>query len=329
MSDILQYGGQAVLEGVMMRSSRFFAIACRKPNGEIIVKDEQVEQSIVGKLKFLNKPFLRGTLALIDAMALGIKALNFSASIQADALSEENATHESEKDDATLAKNKRINDIAIGSVMVFAICFGIVLFIAIPTLLTQLIQARLHIPTHHILPYPEQVSLNVVDGLIRISIFLIYLGLITRMEHVRRVFEYHGAEHKAINTLEAGKDLTLENCLESSRIHPRCGTSFIIVVLLASILVHSLFPRPPMYLMRLALHIALIPVVAGLSYEVIKWSGKRRNSFVSRTFLAPGLWTQRLTTREPDETQVEVALTALQKVIQLQTESDSLTGMVV
>src|SRR5207237_9190062 len=157
--------------------------------------------------------------------------------------------------------------------------------------------------------------LNLDDGFVRIGICLGYIGLISRLENIRRVFQYHGAEHKAINALEAGWALNPGNCMRASRIHPRCGTSFIIVVLLASILVHSLLPRPPFYLTRLPLHLALIPVVAGIAYEVIKLAGRFRDSIVTRTLLAPGLWSQRLTTREPDDEHVEVAIAALQAVL--------------
>jgi uncharacterized protein YqhQ len=313
MKKFLQYGGQAVIEGVMMRSPRFFAVACRKPDGTIIVQEEPVEKTWIGKLGWLNKPFLRGTLALIDSMALGIKALNFAAGVQAESLT--NNSLENEADPVKNAKTQKINDIAIGSAMVFAIVFGLILFVALPTLLTQLIQTRMGFSANIPLPYSKQVLLNVVDGVIRITIFLGYLAMISRMEHVKRVFQYHGAEHKAINTLESGLDLNPESCMGSSRIHPRCGTSFIIIVLIASILVHSLFPRPPIYLFRLALHIALIPIVAGISYEIIKLAGRFRESILTSILLSPGLSTQKLTTREPDVMQMEVALAALKAVM--------------
>ncbi len=317
MSDFLQYGGQAVIEGVMMRSPRFFAVACRKPDQSIIVQTEPVEKSIVGKLKWLNKPFLRGTLALVDAMALGTKALAFAARVQSDGLAPAQTT-QSAADGAAHrngasaapsqpAESTRINDIAIGATMVFAFCFGICVFIALPTLLTQLSQTRLGVSNRY--------ALNGVDGLIRITIFLVYISLIGRMENIRRVFQYHGAEHKAINTLESGHDLDVQNTMEASRIHPRCGTSFIIVVLIASILVHSVFPRPDNYFVRLALHLSLIPVVAGAAYEVIRLAGKFRNLGITRFLLAPGLWSQQLTTREPDAEHVEVAIAALKAVL--------------
>lgn len=306
-----------------MRSPRFFSIACRKPTGEIVVREEDVERSWLGRLQWLNKPFLRGTLALLDAMALGMKALSFSANVQAEAIDAEAGQSKAQAAadasapavaepspkaaEAPSPARSRINDIAIGSTMVFAICFGVGLFVALPTFLTQQSQRGLGIVN----PY----ALNVVDGVIRIVIFLGYIALIARMNNVRRVFEYHGAEHKTINTFEAGLPLTMENCVKASRIHPRCGTSFIIVVLLASVIVHCAFKRPELAVVRIALHISLIPVVAGLAYEVIRLAGRFRNTWAANMLLAPGLWTQQLTTREPDDEQVQVALTALQTVI--------------
>jgi uncharacterized protein YqhQ len=313
MSEFLQYGGQAVIEGVMMRSPKWFAVACRRPDGGIELQAEHVEKTFIGKLMWLNKPFLRGTLALLDAMALGMKALSFSANVQAVALPGQKDA--AAAGDPAAARQKRINDIAIASTMVFSICFGVGLFVALPTLLTQLAQRRLGIPMGPGLPWAQQTQLNFIDGVIRITIFLGYIALISRLENIRRVFQYHGAEHKAINTLEAGLPLTPTQCMQASRIHPRCGTSFIIVVLLAGILVHSVFPRPDNYFVRLALHISLIPLVAGMGYEAIRWAGKYRHLSITRWVLAPGLWSQRLTTREPDISQVEIALAALQAVI--------------
>lgn len=302
MGDHLQYGGQAVIEGVMMRSPRFVAIACRRPDGGITVHEEPISGSILGRLRWLNRPLLRGTLALVDAMVLGMRALRFSASVQAEAIGGCAA-----EAGASTSPRGRLNDIWIAGTLAFAFVFGTTLFIALPTLMTQLVQARLGIG--------GSVARNAVDGVIRIAIFLGYIGLISRMENIRRVFQYHGAEHKAINTLEGGRPLVMEACLIASRIHPRCGTSFVIVVLLASILVHSLFPRPDAAPVRIALHTALIPVVAGLAYEIIKMAGRMRNATPLRVLLAPGLWSQRLTTREPDAEQVEVALCALNAVL--------------
>ncbi len=310
----------------MMRSPRFFAVACRKPDGEIVVSSEPVAKTISGRLKWLNKPFLRGSLALVDAMALGTRALKFSAEVQASATIAVSALlglilpGVMNQPDGNLpiapARKPVINDIAIGGTMALAFCSGLALFVALPTLLVQPVQ---HQVTHGgtiALSRLQQTELNLLDGLVRIVIFLGYIALISRLENIRRVFQYHGAEHKAINTLEAGRPLTTEQCLTASRIHPRCGTSFIIVVLIASILVHSLFPRPDNYFVRVALHLSLIPVVAGFAYEVIRLAGRFRSAVVLQALLAPGLWSQRLTTREPDASQVEVALAALNAVLE-------------
>jgi len=289
MNQSLQYGGQAVIECVMMRSPRYFAVACRHPNGDIVVKLEDLAHSWLARLKWLNRPFLRGTLALLDAMALGIRALRFSADVQ---LEEQTQT----------VQQKRINDLAIGSTMVVGLLIGLGLFVALPTTLTQL------------LPWKNPVLLNMLDGILRIALFLGYVVAVGNLKEIRRVFQYHGAEHKAINTLEAGLPLTMENAKQQSRIHPRCGTSFVMVVLILAILVFSLTGRPPIWL-RIPLHIALLPLVAGVAYEVIKFAGRYKESRWTRWLLAPGLWSQRITTREPEEAQIEVALRALQAVV--------------
>ncbi|MCL6475484.1 MAG: DUF1385 domain-containing protein [Firmicutes bacterium] len=290
MNQNLQYGGQAVIEGVMMRSPRYFAVACRHPNGDIVVKLEDLANSWLARLKWLNRPFLRGTLALLDAMALGIRALRFSADVQ---LEEQTQT----------VQQKRINDLAIGSTMVVGLLIGLGLFVALPTTLTQL------------LPWKNPVLLNMLDGILRIALFLGYVVAVGNLKEIRRVFQYHGAEHKAINTLEAGLPLTMENAKQQSRIHPRCGTSFVMVVLILAIFVFSLTGRPPIWL-RIPLHIALLPLVAGVAYEVIKFAGRYKESRWTRWLLAPGLWSQRITTREPEEAQIEVALRALQAVVE-------------
>lgn len=335
--ELSQYGGQAVIEGVMMRSPRYFAVACRKPNGEIVVKREEVDKSILGRLKWLNKPFLRGTLALIDAMALGTRALAFASQVQMEAEqeagnpnAEQNGRHHRREEEAASIANgvplvaprlettapadkpKNINDIAIGGTIAFSFVFGIALFVLLPTLVTGIM--------HHFgLAKTSQHAatwLNLSDGLIRMVIFFGYIGLISSMEQIKQVFMYHGAEHKAINTLEAGLPLTVENALRASRIHPRCGTSFIFIVLVINLIVFIFLPRPDSILLRFPLHVAVIPLVAGLSYEVIKFAGNfRRNPLVMAVF-APGMWSQLLTTREPNAGQVEVALASLYSVLQ-------------
>ena len=330
----LQYGGQAVIEGVMMRSPRFFAVACRKPDGSIVVKREEVDKSILGKLKWLNVPFLRGTLALIDAMALGSKALAFASKVQLEADEEAAKTvdaialPEMTSDQTvapapasntsvipkSVASNDKINDIKIGGSMAFGLVFGLVLFVLVPTLLTQFFHHKLGFAPGA--DYHAKQVQNITDGLIRMVIFFGYIGLISLMPQISRVFMYHGAEHKAINTLEAGLPLNTSNSLNASRIHPRCGTSFIFIVMVINLIVFAFLPRPENFAIRFLLHLAVIPFVAGISYEIIKLAGQFRRFPIVMAIYAPGMWSQYLTTREPDASQVEVALAALYSVLE-------------
>ncbi|HEV2472970.1 MAG TPA: DUF1385 domain-containing protein [Chthonomonadales bacterium] len=341
----LQYGGQAVIEGVMMRSPRYFAVSCRKPDGEIVTRCEEVDKGLLRKLKFLNRPFLRGSLALIDAMALGARALKFASSVQMEAqlaqnygkqarVSERAASNGNgigsrleaaiEADSASLVNGPpilvsegapeigRINDVAIGGTIVLSFVFGIGLFVLAPTLLTGALQ-KLGYASH--ITYHKTFWLNLTDGAIRMAIFFGYIALISLMPQIREVFKFHGAEHKAINTLEAGRPLNRQTALEASRIHPRCGTSFIFIVLVINLIVFAFLPRPVWYL-RVPLHLSVIPLVAGLAYEVIKLAGKYRRYPLVMAVFAPGMWSQYLTTREPEVEQVDVALAALNAVLE-------------
>ncbi len=308
--DRTQYGGQAVVEGVMMRSPRYFAIACRRlSNNEIVIKVEDVEAKM-RKFQWLNKPFLRGSLALVDAMAMGIRALTYAANIQA--ADEKLTSSRSRTGEAAVeeAEAQPINNIAIGATVVVALLLGYGLFWIFPTLITQSVQSLLHI--QH-LTWAQILQVNLIEGMIRIGFFLGYVLFIARLPHVQRVFQYHGAEHKAINTLELGQELTVENARGASRIHPRCGTNFIFIVLIVAMLVFSLFGRPAPYI-RIPLHLLLLPVVAGISFEILKFAGKHRDKKWAQWMIAPGLATQYLTTRAPDDSQLEVALESLKAV---------------
>ncbi len=322
-----QYGGQAVVEGVMMRSPRFFAVACRKlSNGEIVMRLEPVEKHLRG-FQWLNRPFLRGSLALVDAMMLGIKALTYAANVQAGdapeasgeaggasslnlALGEGVAEKTTEK---TKSLDGTINGIAIGLTTVLSLVLGFGLFWTFPALLAD----RL-LPTHGA-AHGRLVS-NLAEGAIRLGIFFLYIGLISRLAHIQRVFQYHGAEHKAINTLESGLPVTLENARAASRIHPRCGTNFIFIVLLTSVVVFSVVPRHSFHegilpvLETVGLRLLLLPVVAGIAYEILKWAGANRDKAWAQALIAPGLRTQYLTTRVPDDSQIAVAIAALDAV---------------
>ena len=329
--ELLQYGGQAVIEGVMMRSPHYFAVACRKPDGTIVVQREPIANTVLGKLtklKFLKWPFVRGTFALIDAMALGTRALAYASNVQMQTVQTASSTGDTgntggdeegplqQRNNPTPntqhpTPNTRINDIAIGGTIVFSLVFAVLLFKMLPTLITPGLQK---------LGWVSQAAsgrqLNLLDGVFRMAIFFGYIGLISQMAQIKRVFQYHGAEHKAINTLEAGLPLTRDNALMASRIHPRCGTSFIFIVLLIDMIVVTFLPRFSFFLSRFALQVAVVPLVAGASYEIIKFAGKfRRNPLVMAAF-APGMATQYLTTREPDAAQTEVALAALYSVLQ-------------
>ncbi len=314
-----QYGGQAVVEGVMMRSPRFFAVACRRlSDGEIVVTLEPVEKHIKG-FQWLNKPFLRGSLALVDAMALGIKALTYAANVQATdeyAKSETSAAAavnmamgEGFAETPPKTGDGTINGIAIGATTVLSLALGFGLFWVLPALATD-----------KFLPHHGRLLSNLAEGGIRLAFFFLYIAAISQMTHIQRVFQYHGAEHKAINTLERGAPMTVENARESSRIHPRCGTNFIFIVLITSIAVFSVVPRHALsegilpVLETVFFRLLLLPIVAGVAYEILKWAGSNRDKAWAQALIAPGLWTQYLTTRVPDDSQLEVAIASLDAV---------------
>lgn len=324
----------------MMRSPRFFAVACRRlSDNQIVIQQEPIENHL-RKVAWLNKPFLRGTLALIDAMALGMKALTYAANVQiADEAGKDEAKSEGDTagavnlalgEGAPLPKAGRsekqsqtINGIAIGATTVIALVFGFALFWTLPALVTDKLLPHLA----HVQSASHRIGANLVEGAIRLLIFFIYIGLISRMAHVQRVFQYHGAEHKAINALESGKPVTVENAREASRIHPRCGTNFIFIVLVTAIIVFSVIPRHGLnegigpILETVGLRLLLLPVVAGIAFEILKWAGSNRDKRWAQNLIAPGLWTQYLTTRVPDDSQLEVAIVALESVWDKEHES--------
>jgi uncharacterized protein YqhQ len=278
------YGGQAVIEGVMMRAPSKYAIAVRKPDKEIILKIGKIS-TLSDKIKFLKWPIFRGVINLIESLVLGMKALTYSA---------EQATGEEEK----------INSVEMFFTILIAFGLFIVFFIALPTTMARYLDRYLS----NIIIY------NLFEGLLRISIFIIYLFFISKIKDIRRVFEYHGAEHKVIYTYEAGEELNVTNVRKYSTLHPRCGTSFIFIVLIMSILVFSLLGKQTL-LLRIAYRIAIIPLIAGLSYEILKLSAKNMNKALVRWAVIPGLWFQKLTTSEPDDAQIEVAIKALKGVL--------------
>jgi uncharacterized protein YqhQ len=289
----IRVGGQAVIEGVMMRSPKSMAIAVRKPNGEIVVKREGLtffsEQTFFFKL-----PLVRGVITLISALILGIQALNYSAN---QALAEE---------------EKALSSWAMAFTLAAALCFGIFLFFLLPLYLTKWL--RFAIP----MVSESGLLFNLVDGAIRLIIFLAYLWGISFFKEIRRVFQYHGAEHKSIFAFEAGESLIIERVKGFSYLHPRCGTSFLLIVMLVSILVFALIPHHLPFGYKVASRVVLIPLIAGLSYEIIRFADQKRENRGIQYFIKPGLWLQRLTAREPSEAQIEVALCALKGVLELE-----------
>ena len=346
--DRTQYGGQAVVEGVMMRSKRFFAVSCRRPSTNAIVTRIEPIPASVQQFSWLNKPFLRGSLALVDAFGLGYRTLIYAANLQladtgigmSDEALIEKATSAGEAGPAKSASApaKRpagqyaITGITIGLVSVLALLFGYAFFWLFPAFLTDSLLFRdphhalshfgfgLHHSSVHVAGTQRTIWANILEGGIRIIFFMGYLTVIAQMKNVQRVFEYHGAEHKAINTLEAFEPLDVDHAMRASRIHPRCGTNFLFIVLITSVFVFSIIPRfspsdgIALYAAMHLLRLALLPVVAGISYEILRFAGSHRKQKWAQAMIAPGLWTQRLTTREPNVEQIECALAALQAV---------------
>ena len=292
-------GGQAVIEGVMMKGAEDIAIAVRKPDGEIVVKKEKLKSN---RKKISKIPIIRGMFTFVDSMVLGVNALLYSSEF-VDV--EEEEKKKPSKLDEFLEKN------IIWISVVISVVFSVVLFILLPTVLVGVLKAYTG----------NTLILNGIEGIVRIAIFLGYILAISGMKDIRRVFEYHGAEHKSIFCYEHGEELTVENVKKYGRLHPRCGTSFLFIVMIVSILLFSLF-RWSGLLMRLVIRILLIPIVAGISYEIIKWAGKSESK-LSCIVSAPGMWLQKLTTREPDDKQIEVAVEALKNVLVPDPEADN------
>lgn len=290
-------GGQAVLEGIMMKNKDQYAVAVRKPDGEIEVEVD-VYHGVMHGSKITNVPFLRGIFNFIDSLMLGTKTLNYSASFYEEEDAEETKT------DKLLDKlfGGRAEKILMGITTVFSIVLAVAIFIVLPYFLASFLQ-----------DYVRNASLMaIIEGVIRIVIFLLYVVGISAMKDIRRVYQYHGAEHKCINCIEKGRPLTVRNVMRSSRLHKRCGTSFLFFVMFVSIILFFFIRvQNPVY--RVIIRILLIPVIAGISYEIIRLAGRSNNIFV-RILSAPGMLLQRLTTKEPDENMAEVAIKAVEAV---------------
>lgn len=281
-------GGQAVIEGVMMRAPSRFVIAVRRADDSIIIKKQDIS---LDTNKWLKKPVLRGLIALYDALVLGIKALNFSAY---------HSTGEGEE---------QVGKFGMFMSMVGGLGLGLLLFLYLPLLLTDL--------SMKVIPAVESSALlyNAIDGVIRVLFFVLYVWLISFFKDIQRVFQYHGAEHKVIYTFEAGQELTIENARKMGRLHPRCGTSFIIIVMAVCILTFSFIPNDAHFLIKFGARIVFIPLIAGVSYEILKFSGRHCSNPVLKTFITPGLWVQKITTREPDDKQLEIAIISLKAAL--------------
>jgi len=277
-------GGQAVIEGVMMRGKTHVAVAVRQPDGEISV-DVRPVNSISDRYPILKKPFLRGVVSLVESLVMGMKALAYSAQVSGD-------------EDEKLDSKEMALTIAVSAGL------AILLFIVIPTwsmrFLTGITQ--------------DHMALNLAEGVLRMAIFLAYIAAISSMNDIQRVFQYHGAEHKTIYTYEAGQPLKVENVRPFSTLHPRCGTNFLMIVMLISMFIFTFLGWPSL-LERIASRIILMPVIAGVSYELIRYAGAHTDNPLVRIAITPGLLLQKLTTRQPDDSQIEVAIASLKAVV--------------
>ena len=284
-------GGQAVLEGVMMKNKDDYAVAIRKPNGEIEVEVD-VYRGILHDSALKKIPFIRGIFNFLDSMILGMKTINYSASFYEDEEAEET------KLDKALNKvsGGRAEKILMGVTTVASIVIAIAVFMLLPYFLSTLLVQYIR----------NDSLLAIIEGIIRILIFVIYIVAISLMKDIHRLYQYHGAEHKCINCVENGRPLTIHNVMRSSRIHKRCGTSFMFLVVFVSIILFF-FIRVQNPALRVVLRIALVPVIAGISYEIIRLAGRSDNIFV-KIISAPGMWLQKLTTKEPDREMAEVAI---------------------
>lgn len=327
------YGGQAVIEGVMMRGADHFAVACRRTSGDIALTVEPVPKAL--RPHWQKLPLLRGAFSLVDAMTLGTKAMFWAAKVAEQDIIRDAmvgaAQAEAEARDIRLTEEiagpalgtavaapdplpigglepgPRVTDVAIGSAMVTGLLLALIMIYFLPNLAIGAVKRT---GIHAIW------QLGMIDGVLRFGIFFGYIGLISQMAHVRRVFQYHGAEHKAINALEAGgaEGLTVDAARAASRLHPRCGTSFLVIVLLLSTVAISPFYFLPTY-ERVPIHLLLSLPIAGVSFELLRLAGKYRSHPVAAALSRPGMWTQLLTTREPDDSQLEVALESLKAVM--------------
>lgn len=301
-------GGQAVLEGVMMKNGEDYAVAVRKPDGEIEVKKD-IYKGIV-KWKFLTKtPFIRGIFNFIDSLVLGMKTLTYSSEFYEEEEEKIPLTEEEER------KKKKKESILTGVTVGVSVVLAVGIFMVLPYYLISFAENIVH----------SKAALAALEGIIRILIFIAYILMISKMEDIKRVFMYHGAEHKCINCIEHGMELNVDNVRKSSKQHKRCGTSFLLFVMIVSC-VMIFFIRSDSQVVKVGLRIALIPVIAGISYELIKWAGNSDNPIVN-LLSKPGLWLQNLTTKEPDDDMIEVAIQSVEAVFDWRTYQKETYGV--
>lgn len=307
-------GGQAVIEGVMMRAPHSYCVAVRQPSGEILTS-EMPAPRMSELYRIYKLPVFRGVGTLYQAMSLGMRALKFSANaaLAGEAAGAKSAAESGQKSQKSKpepkAKAKELSNWALTLNLLFSLGFFIFLYKFVPLVLVTRLQK--------VVPALEgRFAFNLADGLIRLAIFLCFLFVISRMKDIRRVFEYHGAEHRVVFNFESGQPVTTANAQKFVTWHPRCGTSFLLVVMVVSILVYTLVPFEGFWA-KLAARVVLLPVIAGLSYELIRFAARRRGSLLA-TLTAPGLWLQRVTTKTPSDCQTEVAICALERAMQLE-----------
>ncbi len=281
-----QVGGQAVIEGVMMRAKDKIAVAVRKEDGDILV-DKRDFTPVSERFKILKLPLFRGVVALFQSLIIGIQALTFSANQFGEAEEEE------------------LSPLELILTMASSFGLAVLLFVVLPATLINLIESHIQ----------HDLVVNFIEGIIKIIVFLSYIVIISRFEDINRFFQYHGAEHKVIYNYESDKELTAENAAQFSTLHPRCGTSFLLFVMVISILIFSFFGRPNL-LNRILIHIAILPLVAGISYELIKQAGKKRSLKIFNFLSLPGIYLQKITTQQPDIQQIEVAIKSLEAVLE-------------
>ncbi|MBI2634599.1 DUF1385 domain-containing protein [Candidatus Peregrinibacteria bacterium] len=317
-------GGQAVVEGVMMRSPNSITIAVRKPNGEISMKKRNY-RTLTQRFKLLNVPILRGMINLFEMMIIGTDAINYSATVTSEAVTSETTVTSEASNPSPVSSpaipNKPSNVSKLSKFfeyLIFAISFilaialSIFLFKFIPLWITTFLEAKSS--------YIQQnyIIFNLIDGALKMSIFLSYIFILSLIPNFRRIFEYHGAEHKSIFNYENNLPLTVENANRQIRFHPRCGTSFILIVFVISILVYTFVPKQPDFWTNLFVRVAILPFIAGISYEYLKLSAKHAKNPIVKALIQPGLWFQRLTTKEPDKNQLAVGLASLEQALAME-----------